>query len=185
MRGKKWYWCLISYLLDVSINNTWQLHKICSKGNPMDMLQFCRYIVRTYLMQYGKLPLQGVHGRAQNVLHDIRYDGINHWVIPQDKQTWCAHCHAKTTTRCEKCDISLHVNCFKEFTVTLAFCFKTMLHSSKHTLAVLQWSTSQIKNIYLECSYQRMCIVYIRSRTYQKFFYIIEIYLHIPVNLLP
>ena len=95
MRGKKWYWCLISYLLDVSINNTWQLHKICSKGNPMDMLQFCRYIVRTYLMQYGKLPLQGVHDRAQNVLHDIHDDGIHHWVIPQDKQTWCAHCHAK------------------------------------------------------------------------------------------
>ena len=66
-------------------------------------------------MQDGKPPLQGVHGRAQNVLHDIHYDGINHWVILQDKETRYAHCHAKTTTRCEKCGISLHVKCFKEY----------------------------------------------------------------------
>ena len=40
IRGKKWYWCLILYMLDVAVNNAWQLHKICtdSEETPMDML---------------------------------------------------------------------------------------------------------------------------------------------------
>ena len=82
MRGKKWYWCLISYVLDISINNAWRLQKICRNKNPMDMLQFRRYIVRTYLSQYGKPPEKGMRGKPQNVLSDILYDGYKHWVIP-------------------------------------------------------------------------------------------------------
>ena len=78
MRGKKWYWCLISYTIDVSINNAWQLQQICNNENPMDMLQFRRYIVRTYLSLYGKLPEKGMRGKPQNVLSDIRYDGYTH-----------------------------------------------------------------------------------------------------------
>ncbi|KAL3198612.1 hypothetical protein MRX96_014427 [Rhipicephalus microplus] len=31
------------------------------------------------------------------------------------KQTRCAHCHEKTTTRCEKCDVGVHVQCFKVY----------------------------------------------------------------------
>ena len=31
MRGKKWYLCRISCMLDVSINNAWQQQKICNK----------------------------------------------------------------------------------------------------------------------------------------------------------
>ena len=60
MRCKKWYWCLISYMLDVSINNAWQLQKICNNEKPMDMLQFRRYIVKTYFSQYGNPPKKGM-----------------------------------------------------------------------------------------------------------------------------
>ena len=42
MRGTKWYWCLILYMLDVSTNNVWKLQKICNNENSMDMLQFQR-----------------------------------------------------------------------------------------------------------------------------------------------
>ena len=42
-------------------------------------------------------------------------DGYKHWVIPQNGQTKCRHCHMKTTTRCEKCDVGLHVKCFKDY----------------------------------------------------------------------
>ena len=60
-------------------------------------------------------PHKGLRWRPQQTLSDIRYDGNNHWVVLQVKQTRCAHCHAKTTSRCEKCDIGLHVKCFKEY----------------------------------------------------------------------
>ena len=59
MRGKKWYRCLISLMLDASINNAWQLQKNCKNENPMDMLRFRQYFVRTYLSQYGKPPEKG------------------------------------------------------------------------------------------------------------------------------
>ena len=114
MRSKKWYFCLVSNMFDISINNAWRLQKICDE-NPMDLLHFRRYIARTYLPQYAKPPHKGLRGRPQQTLSDIRYDGNNHWVVPQVKQTRCAHCHAKTTTRCEKCDIGLHVKCFKKY----------------------------------------------------------------------
>ena len=93
------------------------MHGVCKKicdENPMDLLDFQRYIARTYLFQYAKPPPKRLRGRPQQTLSDIRCDGNNHWVVPQVKQTRCAHCHAKTTTRCEKCDIGLHVKCFKE-----------------------------------------------------------------------
>ena len=101
-------------MFDISINNAWRLQKICDE-NPMDLLHFRRYIARTYLSQYAKPHHKGLRGRPQQTLSDIRDDGNNHWVVPQVKQTRCAHCHAKTTTRCEKCDIGLHVKCFKEY----------------------------------------------------------------------
>ena len=65
----------------------------------MDMLQFRQYIVRTYLSQYGKPPENGMRGKPQNVLSDIRYDGFKHWVALQSGQTNCRHWHMKTTTR--------------------------------------------------------------------------------------
>ena len=108
MRGKKWYRCLISSTLNVSINNAWQLQKICNNENPLNMLQLRRYIVGTYLSQYGKPPEKGMREKPQNILSDIRYDGYNkHWVISQSGRTKCRHCHMKTTTRCEKCDVGM------------------------------------------------------------------------------
>nr|CAH7713557.1 unnamed protein product [Callosobruchus chinensis] len=43
---------------------------------------------------------------------ELRYDRMDHLVVPQEKQTRCAQCHTKTTTRCRKCDIGVHVKCF-------------------------------------------------------------------------
>lgn len=37
-------------------------------------------------------------------------------VIPQEKQAQCPYCHAKTTSRCEKRNIGLHMKCFSFIT---------------------------------------------------------------------
>ena len=67
MRGKKWYFCLVSYMFDISINNALRLQKICDE-NPMDLLHFRRYIARTYLSQYAKPPHKGLRGGPQQTL---------------------------------------------------------------------------------------------------------------------
>lgn len=66
-----------------------------------------------FLQQNKKVTGTFSRGRpSQTENIEIRYDRIGHYVIPQDKQTKCRHCHSKTTTRCEKCGIGLHVKCF-------------------------------------------------------------------------
>ena len=115
IRGKKWYACIVTYCIDVAINNAWQLHKICKGKDAMDLLTFRRSIARFYLQRYANPSLYGKRGRPRSSVEEARYDMHAHWVIPQSNQTRCAHCHMKTTTRCEKCDRGLHVKCFKDY----------------------------------------------------------------------
>ena len=49
---------------------------------------------------------------SQNETLGVKYDTMNNFIIPQDKQTKCQNCHTKTTPRCPKCDVDLHVKCF-------------------------------------------------------------------------
>ena len=44
MRDKKWYFCLVSYMFDSSINNAWRLQKVCDE-NLMDLLHLRRLII--------------------------------------------------------------------------------------------------------------------------------------------
>ena len=46
---------------------------------------------------------------------DSRYDGMNHVIVKQGKQTQCAECHKNITFRCEKCDVALQVKCSVEY----------------------------------------------------------------------
>lgn len=124
VRGKKWYSALISYALDVALHNAWQLYKLADNDKKqLDLLGFRRNIVIYYLQHYAKPILGHKGGRpAKKLLRgkrpppsDARFDGIRHYVIPQEKQTRCAKCTTKTTTRCQKCDVGVHVKCFVEY----------------------------------------------------------------------
>ena len=105
----------MSYLIDVSMNNAWLLHRRNKDAEKLDLLAFRRRVVSYYLEHYARPPQPGCKGRPSAIEIELQFDKVNHWVIPQDKQTRCAHCHQKTTTRCEKCDKGLHVKCFKNF----------------------------------------------------------------------
>lgn len=124
IRGKKCYSTLISYALDVALHNAWQLYKLAdSDKKPLDLLGFRRNIVIYYLQHYAKPILGHRGGRPAKIrprgkrppYSDARFDGIRHYVIPQEKQTRCAKCTAKTTTRCQKCDVGVHVKCFVDY----------------------------------------------------------------------
>ncbi len=56
-----------------------------------------------------------------------RFDGLNHWIVPtkldqkqQPKRRNCKQCalegkrDLKSVNMCEKCEVPLHVHCFKE-----------------------------------------------------------------------
>lgn len=109
IRGKKWYFPLITHCVDMAVHNSWQLHR--QRGGELDQLKFRRRLATILLIQNKKeTHAKGHMSRDEGI--DIRFDGRDHLVIPQNKQTRCAFCHDRTTTRCNKCNKGLHVKCF-------------------------------------------------------------------------
>jgi len=113
IRGKKWYSRPLLFCFELVLQNAWQLHKTYDE-KLMDFLEFCRCVVCHYLETHGH-PESGRRGRiSQKCNTDSHYDGMNHVLVKQGKQTRCAECHKNTTFQCEKCDVALHVKCSVE-----------------------------------------------------------------------
>lgn len=113
IRGKKWYFPIIAHCVDMAVHNAWQIHK--HNGGTMDQLSFRRSIASTLLVQNKKVPVHQRGHPSLSLNNELRYDRLDHWVISQEKQTRCGACHQKTLTRCQKCDIGLHVKCFVSY----------------------------------------------------------------------
>ncbi|XP_062040755.1 piggyBac transposable element-derived protein 1 isoform X5 [Lepus europaeus] len=56
IRSKKWYSILVSYMIDVAMNNAWQLHRACNPGASLDLLDFRRCVAHFYLGHDTNLP---------------------------------------------------------------------------------------------------------------------------------
>ncbi len=124
IHGKKWYWPLLTWLIDAAVNNAWILYK--SSGRPTTNLNFRREIVHTYLKRYGTPP-KGAGRKAiskhsssrKRVADDIRYDKLEHYVVvvPNKKRKRCAgeKCDSVVRTQCEKCELGMCICCFKKF----------------------------------------------------------------------
>ncbi|ENN74458.1 hypothetical protein D910_05402 [Dendroctonus ponderosae] len=101
---------LIAHCIDLAIQNEWHLHR--KFGCKMDQLKFRRRIATALLLQTKKMPSfsRGRPSASKNL--DERFDHLDHLVVPQPKQTRCGQCHDRTTTRCHKYNVGLHVKCF-------------------------------------------------------------------------
>ena len=112
IRGKKWYSSPLLFCFELVLQNAWQLHKTYDE-KPMD---FHRRVVCHYLKTHGHPPEPGRKGRPSKKHNiDSHYDGMNHVIVKQGKQTQCAECHKNITFRCEKCDVALQVKCSVEY----------------------------------------------------------------------
>ena len=123
IRSKKWWWPFFSYCADVAMQNAWLLYRMteANKTMPMYQLQFRRAICSIYYVKYtadrasiGR-PLGRPKSLGQRAPADIRYDGVNHMIAQGHTQRRCGLCSKKVTHVCSKCDIGLHVWCFKDF----------------------------------------------------------------------
>ena len=120
IRGKKWYFPLIAYLLYVAEQNAWNSYKRAD-GN-LDHLAF-RLRVASEMLKSNKRNVQSRGRPSKTTKIESRYDGREHYVadLPLDentkkkKQLHCRMCHKKSTTMCIRCDVPLHVACFLGF----------------------------------------------------------------------
>jgi hypothetical protein len=124
IRSKKWYWPILTWLIDTCVHNAWQLRR--SAGNLQPQLDFRRELVITYIVRFGEAskgpgrPITSKRSVSDSrVSDDIRYDGMDHLVVstPQKKRRRCAGegCVSVGRTMCRKCDVGLCIECFSIF----------------------------------------------------------------------
>ena len=110
--GKKWYWSIITWLIDAAVQNAWQLHR--KAGGSLSLLDFKREYVCVALRDAGDTRSRnssGTVGRLSRFGDDeIRFDGLHHYVIvKKDERKRCAYegCSAKCQSYCNKCQRAL------------------------------------------------------------------------------
>jgi DNA excision repair protein ERCC-6 len=115
IRGKKWYSSPLLFCFKLVLQNAWQLHKTYDE-KPLGFLEFRQRVECHYLETHGLPPEPGHRGRPSEKPNiDSRYDGMNHVIVKQGKETRCAECHKNTIFPCEKCDVALHVRCSVQY----------------------------------------------------------------------
>lgn len=124
IRSKKWWWCLFTWMVDVSIENAWYIYN--RAGNATPQLAFRRDIATAYLMRYGTAskgpgrPSTGLPSSSSNRISDnVRYDRMDHFLtyIPNKKRWRCANegCRSIVRTMCVKCGVGVCVECNLDF----------------------------------------------------------------------
>lgn len=117
IRNRKWYWCLFSWLIDVSVHNAW----ILCRSRNITQLQFRRQIAQFYLTHYKteRKTNRTQSQKSKLVYNELQYDGFDHFVqkVPDGKRRRCAgvDCSSSGRTMCSKCDVGLCVDCFIKF----------------------------------------------------------------------
>lgn len=113
VRGKKWWWVIFTYMLDLSVANAWRLHLLTAE-EKMDQLQFRRSISRTYLRSEKS---DGRRRNPSSVVSCMRLDNIGHFPQKLISQLRCALCHKKARWECKKCTKTLCIEkgCFEKY----------------------------------------------------------------------
>lgn len=112
IRGKKWWWVIFTYMLDLSISNAWRLYKLANEDN-MDQLQFRRNICRFYLRQLQV----GKRRKPSSLVPNMNNDNIGHFPEKLQNQLRCTICHMKARWQCKKCikTLCIEKGCFEKF----------------------------------------------------------------------
>lgn len=116
VRGKKWYFPILTYLFNVCANNAWLFAR--QGGYNDDLLTFTRSIAQAWLKQYGNPPKNDRRlSFASAIGVEKRFDNIGHFIAesnPKIRQR-CKTCLSNSIYFCVKCDVFLHPKCFLDY----------------------------------------------------------------------
>ena len=114
IRRKKWWWSIVSWLIDASINNAWILSNSYGKVTPQK--GFRRRIALYYLNKYG-VPAKSP-GRKSTTETEERYDGDSHFVQNVNgnkRRCVISGCSSVGRTECSKWQVRLCIKCFRPY----------------------------------------------------------------------
>lgn len=116
IKGKKWWWVIFTYLLDMAISNAWRLHILLSEHDEnvtyLDQLSFRRTIARAYMR-----PTKAKNRPSSSA--SLGLERINNGHNPEriENPLRCVICHNRVRWRCALCMKTLCVerSCFGTF----------------------------------------------------------------------
>ncbi|XP_026021721.1 piggyBac transposable element-derived protein 3-like [Astatotilapia calliptera] len=117
IRSKKWWWPCFSWALNSAMVNSWCYYRSWKSGEK-DLLSFQRLVAQTLLLRHGTKPSrQGRRSSMAVAITDAtRFDNLNHWPCNTgSRYKRCKNCGGRTSFACGKCDVLLHVECFKKY----------------------------------------------------------------------
>lgn len=118
IHGKKWWSCIFTWMIDVSIQNAWQLHRVAHPEMPQ--LDFRREIALYYCRHYG-VPPKSTGNRKRKIAEadssSLRFDNLSHWPRHIAKKRRCAAetCRSTGRTMCTRCNVGLCIKCFESY----------------------------------------------------------------------
>jgi hypothetical protein len=74
IRGKKWYFPLISHCIDMAEQNAWQLYR--KNGAKLDHMNFSRSVAKNLLETHKKTTKKGPVRSSTNSHGDSRFDRL-------------------------------------------------------------------------------------------------------------
>ena len=84
IRSKKWYWNLVTNMVDVTISNAHILYNLVQE-RKVDLLDFRRSIAVAYLKTTRKRKIVAPGSPSRS----LRYDNMGHFIITRDVQRRC------------------------------------------------------------------------------------------------
>jgi hypothetical protein len=118
--GKKWYWPVVTWLLDTGMHNAWQLHR--KGGGNMKLLNFKREVVCSILRKAASTRSRNSSGKSGPIGvrpgdEEVRYDNTGHYIRRVTLRRTCAmeDCKVKCATSCGKCGRTLCIDHFEEY----------------------------------------------------------------------
>ena len=118
IRAKKWWWPLMSNLLNISIVSAWKFYCVLHlKDAKITHLEFRRNI-SLVLTKSSTIRNQSQGGRHADLPSKVRYDGQDHNLLPC-AQGRCVVYQKNTRSKCSKCNLRLHYSkrsfCFRNY----------------------------------------------------------------------
>ena len=104
IRIRKWYFKIITWMLDLACANAWRMYRSNNVDNP-SYLAFRRAVVMGLLSENVRLHKPSKLRRTEHVVfRDVAA-----------KRARCRVCQSNTIYRCDSCKVPLHPNCFHTY----------------------------------------------------------------------
>ena len=109
IRGKKWYYPIFLYLLDLAVSNAWILFRICCPSNRSMTMASFRGEIALNLLSHNRRGKRSI----SQVPSDFRYSQTSHLIRYCEKQNRCVVCKKNAKFFCSGCNAVLHPkDCF-------------------------------------------------------------------------